>query len=313
MHAEQDYVKFFLHRNQLQQFENINEITKNVLHDERISTIITELQDWPCYPIKSHKTAQHPLHKLAFIAELGFNKHDPQIENILNRILENQNEDGPFNILINIPPHFGGTGKDQLTWVLSDAPLLAYSAIKLNAGEVSPQIRRAVDYIAGLVRENGWPCAADKVLGKFKGPGRRTDPCPYANLLSLKMLALTEKNEYTHAKEAGIQTLLDLWERRKETKPFLFAMGTDFKKLKAPLIWYDIVNVVDTLSCFETTHRESRFLEMWQIIKEKELPEGGFIPESVWMKWKGWDFTQKKVPSEFLNALIFRIENRLKI
>jgi len=32
-----------------------------------------------------------------------------------------------------------------------------------------------------------------------------------------------------------------LWEKRREQKHYLFAMGTDFNKLKAPLIWFDIL------------------------------------------------------------------------
>ena len=34
---------------------------------------------------------------------------------------------------------------------------------------------------------------------------------------------------------------------------------------------------------------------MINIILDKQQETGGFIPESIYMAWKGWDFGQKKV------------------
>ena len=216
---KENYVKFFLHRNNIHQFEDIQEIEKETFRNERIKKILNELTNWPCCEIRNHKDVDHPLHKLSFIAELGMNKNDPQIEEMFNRIFRHQSEEGPFQLLINIPKHFGGTGKPVMTWIMSDAPVLLYAVIKLNNHEINENIRRGIDYIAGLISDNGWYCSAAKELGKFRGPGRKDDPCPYATLFSLKMLSLTRENEYTNEKRIGIQTLFDLWDERKETKP----------------------------------------------------------------------------------------------
>lgn len=307
----EDYVKFFLHRNGIVKFDNIANIERKIFSDPRLSAIISELQDWPCYAITNHKNAGHPLHKLSFIAELGFRKGDPGIPAITNKILSHQSPEGPFQVLINIPKHFGGTGEPAMSWVLCDAPLLTYSLIKLNNNDITPPIRKAVVHIAGLVSAKGWHCIAAPELGKFRGPGRKEDPCPYATMLSLKLLSLTGASEYRQAKESGIQTLFDCWERRKEIRPYLFGMGRDFSKLKLPFVWYDILNVTDTLSRYRETHNEPQFREMLNIILDKQ-GDGGYIPESIYLKTRDWDFGQKKVPSQFMNAVILRIERRLR-
>jgi len=311
MHSDfsyrENYVKFFLHRNAVRQFDSMAEIEKGARNDERIHSIIEELQCWPCYEIKSHKSVDHPLHKLSFLAELGFNADDPGCAEILEKIVSNQSDEGPFRILITIPKQFGGSGIPMKTWVLCDTPLVTYAAISLNGGEVNSAMRKAVDYLVSRVSDNGWRCIASEELGSFRGPGRKDDPCPYATLLMLRLLSLTPIGEYHEAKQIGIQTIFDLWDRRMAIKPYLFGMGSDFKKLKLPFVWYDILHVVDTLSRYPQARSDARFGEMYRIIVSKKR-EIGFIPESVYQKSVAWDFGQKKTPSEFLNAAIERIE-----
>jgi hypothetical protein len=294
----------------LASFADAKELAEKVKADNRISNMISELKSWPFCEIRTHKDYTHPLHQASFLAELGFTVSDPDIKEIYSRIVSVQSEEGPFQILINIPKSFGGTGEPTLGWVLSDAPLLAYTILKFNRNRMAKEIRKAVDYLSGLVSENGWHCIASPNLGKFHGPGRRDDPCPYATLLSLKMLSLTAADEYLRAKETGIETVLELWERRKQTKPYLFGMGTDFAKLKLPFVWYDVLHVVDVLSRYPGVHQEKRFLQMLEVIRRKQT-KSGYIPESVYLAAKGWDFGQKKETSEYMNAVVERIENRI--
>lgn len=84
-------------------------------------------------------------------------------------------------------------------------------------------------------------------------------------------------------------------------------MGTDFRKLKAPATWYDIVNVTDVLSRYMCVINDYRFREMLSLIQSKQDENGFFTPESVFQKLKGWDFGQKKAPSPYLTYLCLRI------
>ena len=90
----------------------------------------------------------------------------------------------------------------------------------------------------------------------------------------------------------------------------MFYMGTDFRKLKAPAIWYDIVGVADCLSVFEYARADARFGEMVEIIRSKQDEDGLFTPESVYQRSKGWDFGQKKTVSPYLSFLCQRILKR---
>jgi hypothetical protein len=90
----------------------------------------------------------------------------------------------------------------------------------------------------------------------------------------------------------------------------MFFMG-DFRKLKAPPYWYDVLHVLDVLSHFGWTWKDKRFKQMLNIVESKANPDGQFVLESVWTAWKDWDFSQKKVPSRGLTFFVQRILKRI--
>jgi hypothetical protein len=172
------------------------------------------------------------------------------------------------------------------------------------------RVQAGIEYVNALVRENGWPCAASPELGTFRGPGRKEDPCPYATLVMLNVLAHIPELQKSKSARVGVEALLQLWEQSKEEHPYIFYMGTDFRKLKAPMFWYDILHVLDVLSRFEWVWKDKRFQQMLNVVETKANPEGQFVPESVWMAWKEWDFSQKKIPSRGLTFFVQRILKR---
>jgi hypothetical protein len=89
----------------------------------------------------------------------------------------------------------------------------------------------------------------------------------------------------------------------------MFFMGTDFSKLKAPLVWYDLLHVAGVLSRFPWVHGDPRFQSMLDAIRAKAGPDARFTPESVWTAWKDWDFGQKEVPSPWLTLLAWTFIN----
>ncbi len=277
--------------------------------DAGVRGLVAELATWPGTVIASHKSAGQPFHKLAFLADVGLRSTDPGMETIARRIFERQSAEGPFQLPVNISVSYGGSGQDTWGWALCDAPLSVYALARFGyAGE--PAVRRAADYLAGLVRENGWPCVVSKELGKFRGPGRKDDPCPYATLIMLQMLAEFEEWRDSPACHTGAETLLRLWADSASQHPYIFYMGTDFRKLKVPFIWYDLMHVVEVLSLFPWVRTDSRFVEMLDMIKSKADPQGRFSLESIWSAWKGWEFGQKKQPSRWLTLLAWRVISR---
>jgi hypothetical protein len=285
---------------------------KAMLADPKIKSLLGELEDWPGTVLNSHKSASQSFHKLSFIAELGLNFDDPPLKKIVQKVMKHQSKQGPFQLQMNVPVHFGGSGKDEWAWALCDAPIIVSSLIQLGLYD-DPRVQNAVEYMNGLIRENGWPCAVSAELGKFRGPGRKDDPCPYATLVMLKVLARVPDLRERKSARLGAETLLSLWEASHEKHPYMFFMGTDFRKLKAPLFWYDILHVLDVLSHFQWTWKDKRFQQMLKTVEAKAKSDGQFISESVWTAWKDWDFGQKKIPSRGLTFFIARILKRVSL
>lgn len=281
-----------------------------MLAEAQVQALMAGLAGWPGTVIASHKSAGQPFHRLTFAADLGLRATDPGMEVIIARILSHQSAEGPFQLPTNIPTHYGGEGKDTWAWALCDAPLVVYALVKFGLEE-TPAVQAALRHLVRLVRDNGWPCVVSKELGKFRGPGRKEDPCPFANLATLKALAASAQFHDSPASRSGAETLLGLWRDSLERHPYIFYMGTDFRKLKVPFIWYDLLHVLEVLSQFDWLRPDARLQEMAALLAGKMDPQGRFTNESIWTYWKGWEFGQKRVPSRWLTLAAWRILKRM--
>ena len=307
------YVEYRTRVDLLGQLENEPQVIsakKGIIEDSRVHFLLQELKGWPGIVLSSHRSARQPFHKLSYIADLGLKKEDSDVKEIVEKIFEHRSDEGPFQLPTNIPKHFGGSGSTEWAWALCDAPIIIYSLAKFGLNK-EKQVQKVAEYLASLIHENGWRCVVSKEMGKFRGPGRKDDPCPYATLVMLKMLSQLEEWKSSKQIHVGAESLLNLWSRSRELHPYMFYMGTDFRKLKAPFVWYDILHVLEVLSQFSWLRKDSRLREMSGLVKSKADDEGKYTPESEWRAWKGWDFGQKKHPSRWLTFLVLRIFKRL--
>jgi hypothetical protein len=87
----------------------------------------------------------------------------------------------------------------------------------------------------------------------------------------------------------------------------LFGIGTKFRQLKYPFVWYDILHVTDVLSRFPFVRQDARFCEMVDTITGRAHEEGHYTAGSMYKAWKGWSFADKKNPSPWLTFLVLRI------
>lgn len=280
-----------------------------MLAHPQVRSLVGEVAAWPGPVLTSHKSAGHHIHKLVFLADLGLRAADPGMDEVVSRVMANRSTQGPFQVLTNIPVHYGGTGLDSFAWSLCDAPLLLYALFRFGLGD-DAGVQEAVTYLTGLVRENGWPCACSPELGRFRGPGRKQDPCPYANLIMVQLLAQMPAWRASPTLRAGAEAQLNLWARRREEHPYQFYMGTDFCKLKVPLVWYDLLHVVDVLSQLPWLLADARLRDMLSVLSGRADGQGRFTPQSVWTAWSDWDFGQKKEPSPWLTLLSHRVLKR---
>lgn len=280
---------------------------------EGVQALITELAEWPGPPLKRHNDARHPLHKLALLAELGLTADDPGMDTILARVLAGQSAEGAFTVTMALHPRYGGTGEALQTWMLCDAPLTLYTLLAFGLGD-DPRVKRALNHLTGLLADNGWPCAADPAYEGFRGPGRKGDPCPYATLVALRALSRVPELVESPFASTGVETLLWHWDIQRERKLYMFGIGTDFRKPKYPLIWYDMLHVCDVLSRFPQARRDPRFMSehggMLRELMQQADAAGRFTARSMYMAWKGWDFADKKHPSPTITATAWRIWRR---
>ncbi len=274
-----------------------------------LEQLVTDVTTWPWYPLKRHNDANHPQAKLVFLADTGIGKAFPSIQGTIERVEEHISDEGHFQTLMEIGKSYAKNldlAEPTWIWMACDAPALLYSVAGLKPG--STKINAAAGAIADLFEDVGVRCKAWNP--KWRGPGRKADPCPYATLISIKALASVDAKKFNSQISTGIETLLDLWDKRKERKPFLFAMGRRFKQLKFPNIYYNIVFVLSVLVPLLRDSDDARYQEMLQVLLSKRDEHGLFTPESQWRAWKEWDFARKKSPSPTLTAYIYSFLNK---
>ena len=276
----------------------------------QVQAMMAETATWGDRPLKRHNDASYPIYRFSTLADFGVEADDPGMAAGIEAVTANQSSEGAFQTVVNIPKPFGGTGEDSWTWILCDAPTLLYALSAMGLGE-NPRVQGAVDHLMGLVDDNGWRCVAAPELGKFKGPGRRADPCPIANVYALKALAQVPELLDSPATRTGTEMLLRHWERQGERKLFMFGIGTDFRKLKYPFVWYDILHVTDVLSRFPFVHADPRFREMVETVTAQADEKGRYTAASMYRAWKGWSLADKKQPSPWLTFLVLRILKRV--
>jgi hypothetical protein len=281
-----------------------------MLAHPQVQRLLAHAAEWPGHALKRHNDASHPIHAFSTLADFGLRAEHPPMSEALDAVLAHQAPEGAFQTLVNVSKSFGGTGEDAWSWMLCDAPVLLYSLLAMDLGE-DVRIGRAVAHLLDLVDENGWRCVVASELGKFRGPGRKADPCPIANLYALKALAQVPDLLDSPATRTGAEMLLWHWEHQKERKIYMFGIGTDFRKLKYPFIWYDILHVVDVLSRFPFVLDDARFRQMVETITAQADPNRRHTPSSMYRHWKDWPFADKKNPSPWLTLLVLRIQKRL--
>lgn len=282
---------------------------KELLSDTLIQELIQSLRDWKDEVLKRHDAATLGLHRLVFLADLGIKAQDPGMERIINTILKTIDEQGIPRIQIEIPTVFGGNGKPTMAWMACDFPTILYALLKM--GVRSAVTSKAVQALQELVDEDGLHCCG--FMPKFRGPGKKSDICPYANLISAKALSEDKGGAESAAAQKTVEALLRHWQERGKKKYYLFGIGTEYKKLQLPYVWYNLLHVMEVVSRYEAFHTDKRFKEMMEVLLSQTDSSLRFKPESMYMAYKGRDFANKKEHSPTITLFTLRILKRAGI
>jgi len=275
----------------------------------RVQALLAEAAGWPGYAFARHNDAAYPIYKLSTLADFGLNAADPGLAPAIAAVLAHRSPEGALQSLVNVPRAFGGSGEDGWTWMVCDSPTLLYSLLAFGLG-ADERLRRALEHLAGLGGERGWGCVVAPELGRFRGPGRKGDPCPIANVFALKALALAPEWRDSAAVHAAAEMLLQHWAAAPGEKYYLFGVGSDYRKLKYPFVWYNVLHVADVLVRFPFVHGDPRLRQMLDWLAAQAGPDGRYTAGSMYQSWKGWSFSDKKTPSPWLTFLVLRILRR---
>jgi hypothetical protein len=290
--------------------QEVKAARSEMLIHPQVKGLLEEAATWPGFALKRHNDAKHPIYALSTLADFGVKASDPGVSPVTEAVMAHQSQEGAFQTKLRLYKRFGGIDGERWTWMACDAPTLLYALLSFGLSG-DGRVRRSVDHLVGLVEDNGWRCTAAAELGAFKGPGKREDPCPIANVYALKALSLVPELLDSRATRAGAEMLLWHWGPQCERKIFLFGIGTFYRRLKYPFVWYDIPHVVDVLSRFPFVHDDPRLEDLVTTITEQADEQGRYAAASMYRAWKGWSFADKKAPSPWLTFLVLRIQRRM--
>ncbi|MDJ0497786.1 MAG: hypothetical protein QNJ89_08155 [Acidimicrobiia bacterium] len=275
-----------------------------------VTGLLEQAAGWPGYPLKRHNDAAHPLYAIATLADFGLSRDDSGVGSIAESILEHFDGQG-FETLLWLPKFLTKEeDTEQWSWMLCDSPTLLYALLAFGYG-AQTDVETAVNALAARVADNGWRCGAADSIPKFGGPGRKDDTCPIATVYSLKALSQVPALRESPAVEAGVAALHSHWEHQRDYKLKMFGIGTDFRKLKYPFVWYDILHVVDVVSRYPQARRDPRLHEMVAEIEAQADENGRYTAGSMYRAWKDWSFADKKQPSPWLTMVAARIQTRV--
>jgi hypothetical protein len=279
----------------------------DLVEHPRVRALTARASEWPGYPLRRHNDAGHPIYAISTLADFGLHKDDPGIGSLGDAILEHFDGE-QFETLLWLPRFL--TKEDDAerwSWMLCDAPTLLYALLSFGYGSEST-VQGAARALADRLEDNGWRCGAAASLPKFSGPGRKADTCPMATTYALKALSLLSPGA---SLDPAVDALLEHWEHQEDYKLKMFGIGTDFRKLKYPFVWYDILHVADVLSRYPPAIADRRFAEMVAQITAQAGDDGRYRAGSMYRSWNEWSFADKTDASPWLTFLVLRIQTRL--
>jgi hypothetical protein len=291
---------------------NVQEAHAGTLEDPVTADLLGRLPDWEVpLPLSGHDSPSFAPNLLNLLDEMGLGEQDdPRIMRLLDQMVAHQDDEDRFCSLA------AWKRLPEPAWsaLLCDAHGIAEVLLRFGRGS-DPRVRAAVDRmiddLADTTQGRAWPCRPDPRL-RFRGPGRRSDVCPEVTLQGLRALSYLPKERTRQAAIPAARVILRAWRERGSEKPYMFGHGRQFKRVKWPATWYNVLTVLDAVG---------RYPELWRgpaadpddvaavaqiaaclIAYNVDETTGTVTPRSCYRGFEGCSFGQKKRPSPFATA-----------
>ena len=284
----------------------------DVVADQGVRGLVDELPAWDSEDDEEaghHSPAFLP-NRLNLLADMGVGAGDfERVDHVLDRMLELQDSRGRFRPS---GPEVGRP-KPQTGSLLCDTNVVTDVLIRFGRRD-DPAVRRALERmaadLASTPQGRAWQCVPEQRT-LFRMPGRGGDVCPQVTLEGLRAFSHLEPEQRPARIAEAARTPLEIWRRRADERPYGFGHGYQFKSIKWPNFWYDVLWVLETVG---------RYPEIWRgprarsedrrsvtelaacLIAYNFDPDGTVTPRRVYRGFEDFSFGQKRYPSPFATA-----------
>lgn len=275
-----------------------------MLAHPQILSVINDANDWFRVPPTRHDDSKMSHYKLKMLADFGLTISDGGISGIVEKAKEHT-ENGLFCIKQALPEKGNFNVKidaDFNEWHALPCDSILISSILYKLGDRSAVVQESVQSICSKWdTEIGWFCHLFFVESQFK---KCQMGCPMAGLHTLELLSLLKNVDPTLVRNAYSPLK---YHRELGKSLYYFGRSKKFWSLKYPYVWYNALYIADVLTRFNELKGEPLVEEIVEWIVKSQTSEGTFIPTSMFMEYKGWDFSNKKEPSPWLTFLCCKI------
>lgn len=283
---------------------------QQVLADKGVRAFIDALPQWGAGDFPGHHSPTFLPNRLNLLADMGVGAGDePRIEALLDEMLAHQDKGGHFQAVGAAP----GRPKPEWGSLLCDTHAVADILLRFGRGD-DERVARALNGMAldcvHTPQGSAWQCVPD-ARTLFRGPGRKADVCPQVTLEALR--AFSHAPERAADMLAAARTPLEVWRRRGEERPYQFGHGYQFKSVKWPNFWYDVLWVLETVGRYPglwrgpDARREDRqaVAELAACLIAYNLDEDArVVPRRAYRGFESFSFGLKRDPSPFATARV---------
>jgi len=284
--------------------DEVTKAKKELKKDPLVLQLIDDAGKWFSIPPKRHDDSKMSHYQLKILADFGFTESDPKIKDISEKAMKYV-ENGTFAIKQALPERGINIkiSDDFNEWhsLPCDSPVISSTLYRL--GNRSELLMKSIDVIKDKWNsETGWFCHLFFVESQYK---RHKVGCMMAGLEALELFSL-----FPHAEEdLFIKNAFKSLQYHKDYGKSLYYFGRSkkFWTLKYPFVWYNALYIAEVLSRFDFFKKEMLLKEIIDWILESQDKDGRFKPTSMFMKYKNWDFSNKKENSPWITFLCCKI------
>lgn len=279
-----------------------------LVNDSRIIDLANETKDWLSIAATRNNDPKISYFKLKALAEFGLRYSDLGLQETVDKASEHIIEN-MFGVRGQIPERpkkgekFEKPDLSADVWHISPCNSPLITAALMELGVKNELVDNSIKELASRWNsKEGWFCHFFFVNSQFK---KLQIGCPVAGLQALEVFSKVPRLKESDSAMFAYEPIKFHKDYGKTL--YYFGRSKKFWTFKYPFVWYNALYLADVLTRFDFLKEEPLVRELVDWILESQDNEGEFKPTSVFMNYKGWDFSNKKEASPWITFLCCRI------